>query len=156
MGGHISNTLKRIARGRMEQKWRLRMQDSVGTAHKTTEGLEGLQQTGNEQDMKTLINVISVSEIWLFYFYFISSEPAMALLGSRTNSSLTIGVIRGQGAMKISGGDSHTQVCEGREWRGLRHRLLHQTDLGLSLGFVTHYLCNLDQQATWFPKPPHL
>ena len=56
------------------------MQDSVGKAHKTTEGLEGLQQTGNEQDMKTLINVISVSEIWLFYFYFIQMHVITTFL----------------------------------------------------------------------------
>ena len=110
--------------------------------------MEGLEQTGDEYDMKTLINIISVSEIWLFYFYFISSESAMAPIGSRTILSLTIGIVQGQDAMKIPGGDSHTQVCEGREWRGLQHRLLHQTDLGLNLDFVTHYLCNLDQQVT--------
>lgn len=102
--------------------------------------MEGLQQTGNEYDMKTLINIISVSEIWLFYFYFIPSEPAVALIGSRTISSLTIGVIRGQGAMKISGGDSHTHVCEGREWRGLQHRLyIRQT--WVSVLTLSHTTC---------------
>ena len=72
----------------------------------------------------------------------------MALMGSRTILPPTIGIVGGQGTINIPGGDSHTQVCEGRERRGLQYRFLHQTDLGLNLDFVTHYLCNLDQQVT--------
>lgn len=64
----------------------------------------------------------------------------MALMGSRTILPLTIGIIGGQGTIKIPGGDSHTQVCEGREWRGLQCRFLHQTDLGLNLT-LSHTTC---------------
>ena len=39
--------------------------------------MEGLEQTGNEYDMKTLINIISVSEIWLFYLFFFSFQVSL-------------------------------------------------------------------------------
>ena len=39
--------------------------------------MEGLEQTGNEYDMKTLINIISVSEIWLFYLFIFSFQVSL-------------------------------------------------------------------------------
>lgn len=53
---------------------------------KAQKTMEGLAQTDNEYDMKSLINIISVSQIC---FFLISCEPAS---GGRTITPVAVGI----------------------------------------------------------------